>query len=202
MRQILFASSNRAKLEQLQFVADTLGFKVKIVSVYEEFPNIKPYGEEYKTQFEIVEHGAREIFAQTKQPIIVEDSILEVDALNGLPGLRSNDYLKDKGRAGLLKDLQGNANRGARMVSIVGCYNGKVFVSSKNVVEGHIANKESHKGGEPIWVGPTHHVYGGGFNAVFITQATGKTLADHSAKEGVEHGYREPNFKVMLDLLV
>lgn len=201
MKQLLFASSNRSKIEQFQFVVDALDFKVKIVSVYEAFAGIKPYSEDYKTHFEIVENGAREVYGQTKTPVVVEDTILEVDALHGLPGLTASEYLKEKGRTGLLRDLQGAQDRTARITSIVGYFNGKVFVSSKTVIEGKIAHTESYKKGEPTWVGPTDHPFGGGFNSIFITNATNKTLADHSAKEGLEYGYREPNFKIILDLL-
>jgi len=68
-------------------------------------------------------------------------------------------------------------------------------------VGGHIAEEESYKEGEPAWVGPTYHPFGGGFNSTFITGASGKTLADYTAKEGLSYGYREPNFKAMLDFL-
>lgn len=201
MKEIPFASSNQSKIEQFQYVADAFDVKVKIFSVYDKFPSIKPYDEEYRTNFEIVEKGAREIYAQTQQPVVVEDTIFEVDALDGLPGLHASDYLKEKGVDGLLKELKGVANRAARITSIVGYYDGKLFVSSKNVIEGRIAETVSYLEGEPTWVGPTHHPFGGGFNSIFITSATGKTLADHSAKEGLEYGYREPNFKLILDLL-
>jgi len=202
MQQILFASSNKSKLEQFQYVADAADLKVTIVSAYKQFPGIKPYEEEYETQYEIVEKGAREIYAQTKQPVVVEDTILEVDALDGRPGLHASDYLKEKGRTGLIQDLQGKLNRAARITSIVGYFDGKLFVSNKNVIEGRIAHKESYKEGEPTWVGPTHHPFGGGFNSIFVTNATDKTLADHTAEEGLEYGYREPNFRAILDLLV
>lgn len=202
MKQILFASSNQSKIEQFQYVADTYNLKIRIASVYKEFPTVKSYDEEYDTQFEIVEKGAREIFAQVQHPIVVEDTILEVDALGGLPGLHAHDYLKEKGRTGLLGDLQGKPNRKARITSIVGYFDGKLFISSKNVLEGRIAERESFKEGEPTWVGPTFHPFGGGFNSTFISDASGKTLADHTAKEGLVYGYREPNFKVILDILV
>lgn len=201
MRQILFASSNHSKLEQFQYVADSYDFKVAITSVYEQFSEVHPYGEEYKTQFEIVEKGAREIYAQVKQPVVVEDSILEVDSLGGLPGLHANDYLKQKGRGRLLEDLRDKSNRQARITSIVGYFDGQLFISSKNVVEGSIALKESFKDNEPTWVGPAYHPFGGGFNSVFVSSQTGKTLADHSAQEGLEYGYREPNFRAILKLL-
>lgn len=201
MKQLLFASSNQAKIAQFQYVAEAYRFNIEIVSVYDKFPTITPYGEEYEAQFEIVEKGAREIYAQTGQPVVVEDTILEVDALDGLPGLRSNAYLKTKSREGLLQALKGKRNRAARTISIVGYYDGRLFISSKNAVEGWIATKESFKQGEPVWVGPTEHPYGGGFNAVFTVDTTGKTLADHSAEEGLQYGYREPNFQTILELL-
>lgn len=201
MQQILFASSNRSKLEQFQYVVDAYGLDVKIVSVYDKFPDVKPYDEEYATQYEIIEKGTREIYAQTNQPVVVEDTILEVDALDGLPGLHASDYLKTKGRIGLLQDLEGQTNRAARITSIVGYFDGQICVFSKKIIEGHIAESESYKDGEPTWVGPSHHPFGGGFNSVFITNASGKALADHSAKEGLEYGYREPNFKTILELL-
>jgi non-canonical purine NTP pyrophosphatase (RdgB/HAM1 family) len=201
MQELLFASSNKAKLQQFQFVADAYGFQVKITSVYAKYPKLQTYDEEYDTHYEIVDKGAREIYRQIKQPILVEDTILEVDALDGLPGLHANDYLKTRGQAGLLKQLQGQTKRSAGITSIVGYYDGHRLVSSKNIVEGSIARKESFKAGEPDWVGPTNHPLGGGFNAVFIIKATGKTLADHTAKEGLTYGYRESNFKVLLDLL-
>jgi XTP/dITP diphosphohydrolase len=200
MPEILFSSSNKSKIKQFQFVADSLGIKVRVVSVYEKYPDIKPYDEEYKTQYEIVDKGAHEIYEQIRQPIFVEDSTLEVDALGGRPGLYSSDYLKTKGRGGLLAELHGQSMRTARTTSMVGYFDGRLFISSKNVVEGRIATEESYKEGEPDWVGPTHHPFGGGFNSVFITNASNKTIADHSAKEGLIYGYREPNFKFCLEL--
>jgi len=131
MRQVLFASSNKSKLEQFQYVADAYKFNVKIVSAYEQFLEVKVYDEEYETQFEVAEKGAREIYTQIKRPIVVEDTILEVEALNGLPGLHASDYLKEKGLTGLLEGLRDNPNRKASITSIAGYFDGKLFISSK-----------------------------------------------------------------------
>lgn len=202
MNEIIFASGNKAKRAQFQFVANYLKLPSAIVSVYERFPEVKLYSEEYGTQEEIVERGAHEIYAQVKQPIVVEDTILQVDALNGMPGLRSNEYLKKNGRLGLLKELTDATDRSARIVSIVGYYDGKLLVSFKTIVEGSIAREELFKTGEPGWVAPTpENNFGGGFNAVFMVGATGKTLAQMTAEEGLTYGYREPNFNALLRYL-
>jgi non-canonical purine NTP pyrophosphatase (RdgB/HAM1 family) len=201
MKQVLFASSNKAKVDQFQYVADMLGHPAKIVSVYELYPQIRVYDEEYQTQYEIVERGALEIYDQVKQPIVVEDTILEVEALSGGPGLHANDYLKQRGRLGLVEELGEQSNRQALITSIVGFYDGRQLLMSKTVIRGTIGFEESWKDGEPAWVGPAFHPFGGGFNAVFVLDATGRTLADHSAQEGLRYGYREPNFAILLQLL-
>ena len=201
MREVLFASTNSSKLAQFQFVADTFGFGVTIVSAYKQFPNVEAYGEDYATQQEIIEQGSREIYAQIQTPIIVEDTILEVDALGGRPGLLANEYLKEKGRAGLLQEMQNVDQRMARITSVIGYFDGKECLSFTNRVTGSIARAESFKKGEPDWVGPTAIQFGGGFNAIFLLGTTRKTLADFSANEGLTCGYREPNFKRLLVFL-
>lgn len=202
MKQVLFASSNQSKIDQFQYVANLYGYDLKVVSVYDKYPQIISYGEEYATQFEIVDEGAREIYAQAHEPIVVEDTIFEVDALDGRPGLRANVYLKEKGRTGLLQELQGEKNRNARITSIAGYFDGKRLVSVKNVVKGKIAKKESYREGEPSWVGPTFNKqYGGGFSSIFIPDGHSTTLADLKAAEYAKLGYRDPNFKVLLQIL-
>jgi XTP/dITP diphosphohydrolase len=198
MKQVLFASSNPSKLAQFRYVAEAYGLKATIVSVYETFPEVKPYHEDYETQFDIVDGGIRDIYAQIKKPLIVEDSILEIDALGGRPGLHTADLLKDKGRLGLLEAMKGKAKRTARVTSMVGFYDGKLLMVFKTVVQGTIAKEERYKEGEPTWIGPSFHPLGGGFNSTFIITETGLTVAEHTAKEGLRYGYREPNFRALL----
>lgn len=201
MDKIYFATTNHGKLGQFQFVADFLGCKVSIVSAYKEFQGIQPYSEDFKTNFEIIEHGCRIVFEKVKKPIVVEDSILEVVHLNGGPGLTASEYLKEHGREGLIKELEGARDRRAKITSIVGYYAGEVLYMFKTVVEGSIAENESYKVGEPSWIGPTEIKVGGGFNSAFIIKGDTRTLADITAEESIDLGYREPNFKALLKVL-
>jgi non-canonical purine NTP pyrophosphatase (RdgB/HAM1 family) len=201
-KKILFSSTNKGKIQQFQYVADYYKYDVTITSVYKEHPEITAYNEDYPTQQEIVENGAREIYQQIKQPIIVEDTIFCIDALGGKPGLTANDYLKEKGRQGILEEMKGIKNRKAQIISIVCFYDGELFVSFKNVVHGEISKKELYKEGEPIWVGPTLIPFGGGFNAIFVSNKAKKTIAELTAEQGLEYGYREPNFKAVLNYIL
>ena len=196
--EILFASTNPGKLQQFQFVADSLGYPAKIVSVYEKFPEVKPYSEEFRSTDDIVINGAKEIFAKINKPVVVEDSIIEIDAFGKGPGVVSNKYLKERKLAGMLEDMKDKLNRKARIVSTVGYYDGHKMRLLKNAVDGHIAEKISFKKDEPIWIGPSLHPFGGGFNPVFVHHKKKKTIADMTADEGLIHGYREPNFKKVL----
>lgn len=196
--EILFASTNPGKIQQFQFVADKLGYPAKIISVYEKYPHINPYSENFKKQEEIVTNGLKEIFEKIRTPVVVEDSIIEIDAFGGGPGVVSNEYLKKRKIEGLLEDMKGKINRKARIISIVGYYDGSKIKMFKNYVDGYIAHEKSFKKGEPIWVGPSYHPFGGGFNPVFVHSKTKKTIAEMSADEGLIYGYREPNFKKLL----
>lgn len=200
MKTVLFASTNQAKIEQFQFVADEGGFGVVVESAYRAFPGMQPYSEEYSSQMEIVESGAKEIYRQVRRPVVVEDTILEVEALDGRPGLKSNEFLKQRGIDGLLAAVSGKRNRRARITSIAGVFDGRVMMIAKNMVDGRVAAERRYKWGEPAWVGPSFHPFGGGFNSVFELPETGKTLAEHSAREGLRLGYREPNFRMVLSM--
>ena len=192
--EILFASSNKGKIGQFQFVADSLGYPAKIVSVYEKFPEIKTPSEEHNSADELVAKNAKEIFEKAKMPVVIEDSTIEIEAFGKGPGVRSEKYLKEKKLTGLLEEMKGRISRKAKMVSTITHYNGSNMKILKNSVEGHIAEKISFREGEPLWVGP----FGGGFNAVFVHRKKKKTIADMTAEECLAYGYAEPNFRSVL----
>jgi non-canonical purine NTP pyrophosphatase (RdgB/HAM1 family) len=202
MNQILFATTNKAKLEQFQFVADSLHYDIKIVSAYTQFPTLKAYNEDYTTQEEIVTNGSNEIFKQIHTPVVVEDTIFEVDALNGNPGLTASEYLKIYGREGILTELKGTENRKAQMTSYVAYRTENECKIFKQILTGTIATEDRYKVGEPDWVGPTSFKQGGGYSAIFILDTPGgKTLSELTATECLLCGCREPNFKKVLELV-
>lgn len=202
MKKILFASSNLSKIEQFQFIANLYHIDVEIVSVYSKYPNILPYSEDYNTQYEIVDCGAREVYEQINEPVVVEDTILEVDSLEGQPGLLANEYLREHGRSGLLEELKDEKDRGASITSIIGYFDGKQLVTVKNCLKGQIARVETYKKGEPSWVGPTFTEFGGGFSSIFIPDGLEASLADLDKAEYAKRGYRDPNFYKILQILV
>jgi len=95
--------------------------------------------------------------------------------------------------------LKDKKDRSARIVSVVVNFDGEKLNVFENIVEGKIALTEKFKEGEPIWIGPTFHEFGGGYNSIFIPEGETRTLAEMTAEEGIIFGYREKNFKKLLE---
>ncbi|MFH1275486.1 MAG: non-canonical purine NTP pyrophosphatase [Candidatus Woesearchaeota archaeon] len=199
MKEILFATGNKAKLGQFQYMADKFAQGVKIISAKEKYGGEASYEEIGNSAQEIAINGAKYLFQKLQVPIITEDSILEINSLNGKPGLKSNAFLKEFGRKGVLDLLKDKNDRFARIISCVVYFDGLNLQVFENVVEGKIALTERFKEGEPIWIGPSFHEFGGGYNSIFMPEGEERTLAEMTAEEGITFGYREKNFKKLLE---
>ncbi len=155
-QSIVFASSNAGKIRELDELLTPLGMQVK--SQIEL--GVEPLPETAVTFVENAIVKARHASSITGLAAIADDSGLEVDALNGAPGLYSARFaaMHDAGsgdsdnNALLLKKLEGLADdeRGARFRSVM------VFLRHENdpspiiaegVWEGHILHSETSGGG-------------------------------------------------------
>ena len=89
MNQILVASRNKKKLAELRRVVEHAGIEGLQVVGLDEVP---PFDEAPETGATFEENAlakARDAFAATGLPSVADDSGLEVDALNGMPGVLS-----------------------------------------------------------------------------------------------------------------
>ncbi|MDP2750905.1 MAG: non-canonical purine NTP pyrophosphatase [Nanoarchaeota archaeon] len=199
--KIYFASGNKAKQEQLKYVADYFGYPVEVINAKEMFK--VDYEENGRTCMDIAVKGAKHVFSKIKKPVVVEDSIIYISALKG-PGLKSNKFLKEKKVEGALNLMKHESDRSCYIESCVVYYDGKILKKFRNKVAGRITYRKSYRQGEPIWVGPSFHEFGGGYNSIYepwFIEDLGKTLADATKEEGLVYGYRERNFKTLLDFL-
>jgi XTP/dITP diphosphohydrolase len=88
-REIIAATNNKGKLAELKKILEAHSFAV--LSLAEAGINAVP--DEVGTTFEAnALIKAREIFALANKPVIADDSGLEVDFLNGEPGVYSANY--------------------------------------------------------------------------------------------------------------
>jgi len=196
MKKIIFATGNKAKLAQIKFIIEHFKFPVEIVNGKEFFGAKSAYEEIGETVEQIALNGALSVAKIIGSPVIAEDTDLRIEALNGEPGIRAGEFLKNFGRAEILKKMSGVRNRKAVISSAVAYATpkgtSKVFL---NKIEGKIAQDEKFAN-FPDWIAPTNeNAFGGGYNAIFLPNGwNDRTLAEISPLEAIPWSYREKNF--------
>ncbi len=155
--KVIIASNNQGKIREYKDILKPFGFQVS--SQREE--NILIEAEETGSTFE--ENAvlkARAVYERSHCCVISDDSGLEVDALNGEPGLYSARYkgleTEHERRLAILKGLEGSDNRKARFVTCI-CFiheSGEEHLFT-GVWNGEIAFKEEGTNGfgyDPIFI--------------------------------------------------
>ena len=136
MKEVRFVTQNRAKLLELQAKAKSFG--LKITQVDAAYPELQA-----DTLEEVVRYGLTFCKRVFPLPLIVEDSGLFVDSLNGFPGPFSSYVYRTIGNLGVVKLVGEGAH--ARFESIIGCYHHgyKLF---RGQVEGAIVSARGTRG--------------------------------------------------------
>lgn len=88
MRELVLASRNRKKLDELQALLEPLGFRLRLVSEFTDEAAEEPA----PTFIENALLKARHAAQVSGLPAIADDSGIEVDALLGAPGVHSARY--------------------------------------------------------------------------------------------------------------
>ncbi|HEY1077256.1 MAG TPA: RdgB/HAM1 family non-canonical purine NTP pyrophosphatase [Fontimonas sp.] len=121
-RSLVLASRNAKKLAEMQALLAPLGFQLRLVSEFSDEAAEETAGTFVENALLKARHAAR----VSGLPAIADDSGLEVDALNGRPGVWSARYAGPgatdaDNNALLLQSLQGvaPAQRGARFVCVM-----------------------------------------------------------------------------------
>lgn len=101
MKQIVVASTNAHKIKEIAAILKPYGWDVKSLL---DFPNIADVRETGSTFEENAILKATTIAKMLNQPVLADDSGIEVDALNGMPGVLSARW------AGSQKNDEANLN--------------------------------------------------------------------------------------------
>ena len=184
--KIAIATKNSGKLKEFQQLAKNTNFE--LIPIPESISELPP--ETGKTFYENALIKAKFISNALDIPAIGDDSGLEVDALNGGPGIYSARYSEsgeDKDNClKLLKNMTGLESefRDARFkCCLVGFFEGKI-IKSFGALEGRIS--EGFKGDK-----------GFGYDPIFITQ-NGMHLAELEKEEKNAISHRSLAFRELL----
>lgn len=202
--ELIFATGNRAKLAQMDFVIRYRWLPITLVPARERFGDDALYDEVGGSAAAVALHGALTLAARLGVPVVTEDTTLHVAALNGEPGVRAGAFLIEHGRTGLLQRLDGQTSRAACISSAVAwaAPDGESQTWVANV-PGEVTRTERWDHELPDWIAPTpENPLGGGYNAIFRPAGLHYTLAEIPPLAALVVGYREPNFLALLDFLM
>lgn len=171
MIKIVFATNNAHKLSEVRAVLGN-GYELvtlKDVGITEDIP------ETGATLDENASLKARYVYERTGLDCFADDTGLEVEALDGAPGVHSARYATDghdfkANNRKLLSELSGTDNRRARFRTVISLIRDGIEQQVEGTVEGRIATEES--GCE-----------GFGYDPLFIPDGYDVTFAEMSADE-------------------
>jgi XTP/dITP diphosphohydrolase len=181
MKNLVFATGNIHKLQEVQGLFKE-GFALsclKDVNITEEIP---------ETADNLVDNAlqkARYVYEKCGIPCFADDTGLEVDALNGAPGVYSARYAGEQKDSKLnmlllLENMNGKTNRNARFRTIIAYIDEN---AQEHIFEGEIKGKIiENMAGEN----------GFGYDPIFVPEGYDKTFAELSSeiKNTISHRAR------------
>lgn len=165
--EIILATFNEGKLREFNHAFEGTDIRFIGLRDVENPPDVEETGETYADNALI---KARALGAHTGKPVVGEDSGIEIDAMPGELGVYSARYAGDRPysevNAGILKRLEGEANRATRYVCAIALVdpaaNEEKFVEGR--CEGLIHDRQEGSGGF-------------GYDPIFYVPEFGKTMA-------------------------
>lgn len=178
IREIVLASRNPHKIDELRNLLQPLGIELKSAL---DFPHLEEVDEDRDTLEGNALKKSQYVFEQTGIPALSDDTGLEVDALNGAPGVYSARYAgEDASYADnvkkLLRELDGSDKRTGRFRTAM------AFVTEEGdrIFEGTVEGQILRKGrGDK----------GFGYDPVFQPEGYDRSFAEMSQQEkaGISH---------------
>lgn len=134
---------------------------------------------------EIARIAAKTAFDTLRRPVVVDDTGLFVDSLNGFPGPYAAIVLKSIGYEGILKLMKGKTERTSKFMTAVGYCDDRILESFVGSMSGIIAYE------------PAGHE-GFGYDPIFVPNGFSKTYAELTLKEKVSISHRTRAFEEFL----
>jgi len=199
--KIVLATNNKHKIEEIKNILSDLQLEILTLHDFPDFPKIEENGKTLEENA-ILKAKAIYRFASlttsqfTNAIILADDSGLEVDALDGTPGVFSSRFAGErcsyKDNTVKLLSLMENIpweKRGATFVCVVAIAKDLENIETvRGKVRGIIAREERGENGF-------------GYDPVFYLPELGKTFAQLSFKEKNEISHRAKAFKMAKELI-
>lgn len=196
MNKIIFATGNQGKMREIRAILADTG--AEIVSMKEAGIDveIREDGSSFEENALIKARGVAAASGDTGDIVLADDSGLEIDALNGEPGIYSARYLGedtdyDIKNRDLIRRLSGvpDEERTARFVCAIAAVlpDGREFTVRADI-EGRIGREQRGEGGF-------------GYDPIFYVPEFGKTTAEMTAEEKNRVSHRGKALERMKEVL-
>ena len=199
MQRILIATSNPGKLRDFAGAAAPHGIEIAGIPGFSSLPSVVEDGLTFE---ENARKKAEEYSRHAPGVVVVaDDSGLEVDALNGAPGVHSARYAADQphlasentddeaNNARVLRELRGvpAEKRTARFVCVLAtAREGKTLATFRGTAEG-------------VLLDAARGTNGFGYDPLFYFPQIQKTFAELSAEEKARYSHRGAAFRQFLE---
>lgn len=198
MHKILIATSNLGKLRDFDGAARPLGIEIAMIPDFSSLPSVAEDGATF-------EDNARKKAEQYSpyapgQIVLADDSGLEVDALNGAPGVHSARYAADPPQLAQrntedqsnnarvlreLKDIPLESRTGRFVCVLAVAREGRTLATFRGTAEGIILDAPRGSNGF-------------GYDPLFYFPQIQKTFAELTAEEKARHSHRGEAFRQFL----
>lgn len=191
MKEIVVASTNEGKIREIKAMLNEIGIEVKSLNdVFDEEVDIEENGKTFKENALI---KAQTICDLIHKPTLADDSGLEVDALDGAPGVYSarfmgHDTSYDVKNQYIIDAVKGK-ERGARFVCAMAlCIPGEEPILIEEYFNGEIYD----------------HIEGSngfGYDPIFYVPELKKTSASLTLEEKNQYSHRAKALKKLYEIL-
>ena len=179
MTTLIFATNNVHKVSEIQSL---LPKDINVITLQQAGINID-IPEPYDTLQENANTKAKTIFEITKQNCFSEDTGLEIDALNGAPGVHSARYASEDRNFNaniekVLTNLKNIENRTAQFRTVICLIWEQKEYYFEGVCRGHIAEQNLGTAGF-------------GYDPIFIPEGATKSFAEMTMDEKNSYSHRQ-----------
>jgi XTP/dITP diphosphohydrolase len=193
MYKLFIASYNPGKVREIRECL--AGLNIELFSLLDagHVDEIEENGKSFEENAFI---KAKAVYDLVKTDVIADDSGLEVDFLNGAPGIQSARYsgkdATDEGNCRKLLDelavVKDNNSRSAQFKCVIVLYDGASSRSFEGICRGRINNKQKGSGGF-------------GYDPLFIPDGFDKTFAELDAETKNRISHRGKALKSLAEFL-
>lgn len=191
MKEIIVASTNEGKIREIKAMLDQIGIEVKsLKDVFDEDIDIEENGQTFQENALI---KAQTICDFIHKPVLADDSGLEVNALNGGPGIYSARFMGHDTSYDIknqyIIDVVKGKDRGARFVCAMAlCIPDEEPILIEEYFNGEISDKIEGENGF-------------GYDPIFYVPELHKTSAMLTLEEKNQYSHRAKALKKLYEIL-